>query len=397
MEWNSQFRQLVSHNEDLKKLVEKGYAVSLDSNHLVIRDIPYLNETCELKIGAIVSKLSFVDPHHVRQVDHQVYFSGSHPCETDGTIIKNFGGGPTSIPLQATDIKVERSFSNKPVDRGAFSDHFEKIENYVALISGPAMQKYPEQTPYTFREYDSHGDSVFKFNDTLTSRAEIGDLASKLKEDVIAIIGLGGTGGYILDFLVKTPVKEIRGFDYDPYYIHNAFRSPGALREDELGKSKAEVYQNRYENFRNGIATESKFISADSEDELSGVTFAFVCVDKGSARAEIHTLLIKMGISFIDVGMGLNRDMGEIGGLVRTTYFPAGHAQIIADKKLAPLADYADDVYKSNIQISELNALNASMAVVKYKQIRGFYTDTSRNYHTLFDISDSKNIGENEL
>ena len=61
MKWNSQLHQLVSHNDDLKRLVDKGYAVALDSNHLIIRDIPYLNENGELKIGAIVSKLEFID------------------------------------------------------------------------------------------------------------------------------------------------------------------------------------------------------------------------------------------------------------------------------------------------------------------------------------------------
>ena len=397
MEWNSQFLQLVSHNEDLKKLVDKGYAVSIDSNHLVIRDIPYLNDQGELKIGAIVSKLNFIDPLNVRQVDHQIYFSGSHPFELNGSMIANFGGGPHSIVLESSDISVERSFSNKPISTGAFVDHYEKIENYVALICGPAMEKFHGITPYTFQQYESYGDSTFKFNDTLTSRAEIGDLAKKFKDDIVAIIGLGGTGSYILDYLVKTPVKEIRGFDYDKYHIHNAFRSPGALVEDEFGRSKAEVYQNRYENFRSGVKMESKFILAGSESELSGVTFAFVSVDKGSARGEIHSILIQMGIPFIDVGMGLNREQGKIGGLVRTTYFSPENAQTISEKGLAPLADYADDVYKTNIQISELNALNASMAVLKFKQIRGFYRDIGGHYNTLYDISDSKNIGENEL
>ena len=397
MEWNSQFLQLVSHNKDLQQLVEKGYAVSLDSNHLIIRDIPYLNELGDLKIGAIVSKLVFLDSLHVSQEDHQIYFCGSHPYEATGHMIANFGGGPISISLMATDIIVERSFSNKPIDTGAYIDHFNKIENYVALISGAAMERHPESTPYTFKQYDSYGDTVFKFNDTLTSRAEIGDLASKLKEDVIAIIGLGGTGSYILDFIVKSPVKEIRGFDYDKYYIHNAFRSPGALKEEELQKSKAEVYQSRYENFRSGIKTEPTYIVAGSESELKGVTFAFVCVDKGSARLEIHELLINMEIPFIDVGMGLSRENEKIGGLIRTTFFSVEDAKAIANKRLAPLADYPDDVYKTNIQISELNALNASMAVLKYKQARGFYNDVSNNYHMLFDISDSKNIGEHEL
>lgn len=397
MEWNLQLTRLVNHNEDLRKLLDRGYAIALDSNHLVVRDIPYLNEHGELKVGAIVCKLCIVDENNVQVDDHQIYFSGSHPYELNGQPIANFGGGQMTIALRSTDIKVERSFSNKPTIKGKYADHFEKIENYVALISGPAMEKYPEATPLTYAQYESIGDSIFKISDTLTSRAQILDLTASFNDEVIAIIGLGGTGAYILDFMVKTPVRQIRGFDFDKYYVHNAFRSPGSLRTEDLGKSKAEVYQSRYENFRNGLHLEAKFILADSEDELADITFAFVCVDKGESRAKIHDLLIKLGIPFIDVGMGLNREGDVITGMIRTTYFSTDDARAVSEKKLAPLADYPDDVYKANIQISELNALNASMAVIKYKQIRGFYKDANKYYNMLFDISDNRNVGENEL
>ena len=141
----------------------------------------------------------------------------------------------------------------------------------------------------------------------------------------------------------------------------------------------------------------SKFILADSEEDLNGATFAFVCVDKGSARAGIFELLLKMRIPFIDVGMGLNRDNGTIGGMIRTTYYSPDDAAVIVAKNLAPMVDYPDDVYKANIQISELNAFNACLAVLKYKQVRGFYKDSSNFYNMLFDISDNRNVGENEL
>jgi len=41
--------------------LEKGYALSVDSAYLIIRDVPYLNEQKELQIGAIASKLVFVN------------------------------------------------------------------------------------------------------------------------------------------------------------------------------------------------------------------------------------------------------------------------------------------------------------------------------------------------
>jgi len=207
----------------------------------------------------------------------------------------------------------------------------------------------------------------------LTSRAEITDLSAKFNNDVVAVIGLGGTGAYVLDLIAKTPVLEIRAFNLDSFHVHNAFRSPGRLDETELGKSKAEVYGARYNNFRHGLSVTSKFLDESCCEELNGVTFAFVCVDKGSSRAGIFKLLISMGIPFIDVGMGLNRNRGSLNGQIRATYYSSNNANELYDKGLAPLTDNPDNLYKTNIQISELNAFNACLAVIKYKQLRGFY------------------------
>lgn len=390
--------ELANHNDDIDRLLKKGYAVAFDPDHyLVVRDIPYLDGNRALQVGAIVSKFDDLGGNKIGQVDHQILFAGSHPHEMDGTPIRNLGGGPTTLALSETskDVKVERSFSNKPPS-GNFDDFFAKIESYVAIISGPAISLHGAN-PLTFRVVEcGASQSPFKFRDTLTSRAEIGDLASKFKEDVVAIIGLGGTGAYVLDFLVKTPVREIRGFDRDPFYVHNAYRSPGRLDEAEFQKSKAEMYQSRYDNFRTGLTLKPKFIDATCSDDLQGVTFAFVCVDKGSSRAGIFDLLIALKIPFIDVGMGLDRRNGPLNGMLRATYFSTEHAKALRGKGLVELADSEDDAYRTNVQIAELNALNACLAVLRFKQLRGFYLDEAHLEHLLFSINDLTILGNAE-
>ncbi len=392
------FQKLVSHNDDINRLVEKGYAVGFDSNYLIIRDIPYLDNENRLQIGAIVTKLVFTDQVGVTQDDHQIFFAGTVPHNIDGTPIRNLGGGPTQLALSEAckDVVVQRSFSNKPRAGGKFQDFFEKIESYVSIICGPAMELH-DVTPYTFRvEKEVVTDSIFKYHDTLTSRAEINDLSAKFREDIVAVIGLGGTGAYLLDFLIKTPVKEIRAFDLDLFHVHNAFRSPGRLENSELGQSKAQVYKYRYDNFRTGLSVEPRFIDASCDKELDGVTFAFVCVDKGSSRAEIFDLLISKGIPFIDAGMGLKRKDSMLKGMLRTTNYSAENAKKLRDKGLAPLTDNLDDLYKTNIQIGELNALNACLAVIRFKQLRGFYLEENPYYNLIFEIGELKLFGTSE-
>ena len=103
-------------------MVEKGYAVAFDTNYLVVRDIPYLDDQKRLQIGAIVTKLIFVDNERVIQDDHQIFFAGSIPHSLDGKPIPNLGDGPTQLTLSeaSADVVVQRSFSNKPRTGGKF-------------------------------------------------------------------------------------------------------------------------------------------------------------------------------------------------------------------------------------------------------------------------------------
>ena len=383
------FRQLVSHNDDLRRLLEKGYAIAFDSNHLIVRDVPYLDETGAARAGAFVCPLDFVDQQHVRLTNHQILFSGGPPHGLNGKPIPNLGGGPATLALtqRCSDLRVERSFSHKPLPSGHYLDLFHKIETYAGVIAGPAIDRHGSAV-LTFRAVEvTDEDPIFKFNDTLTSRARIGDLRAKLEGEVIALIGLGGTGSYLLDLLIKSPVREIHAFDHDTYHIHNAYRSPGSLAPEDLGRAKAEVFQKRYENFRTGLRCEVKLLDRTSTNEVAGITFAFVCVDKGSARKEIVDLLIDRGIPFIDVGMGLLRRRGELLGMLRTTYVAPVGAEPVRELTLLPLADEPDAEYKVNIQIAELNALNAAMAIIKFKQLRGFYGGKSAD-HLAFDVAD---------
>lgn len=387
---------LANHNPDIRRLLEKGYALADGDGYLIVRDVPYLDAAGALQWAAFVTKLEPVDQHRVRQHNHQVSFTGGTPYDRDGRPVPNLGEQAGGFSVGRDDVVVQRTFSNKPMDgRGGFADFFEKIEHYTAIIAGPAMARHGA-SPFTFR-CDEAGapPSVFNYRDALTARAEIGDLAAKLKDEVVAVIGLGGTGAYVLDFLVKSPVKSIRAFDGDDYFVHNAFRSPGELQDGDLGRPKAEVYQRRYDGFRTGLAARVTYIDASSGADLDGVTFAFVCVDKGTARAGIFDLLIGLGIPFIDVGLGLDRDQGALNGTVRTTYYPPEFAALLRVKALAEEVDRPDDAYRQNVQIAELNAINACLAIIRYKQAKGVYVDDQAPLHLLMDLGKLKLFGGN--
>ena len=97
--------------------------------------------------------------------------------------------------------------------------------------------------------------SVFKFHDTLTSRAGIRRLRGpswKTTSSRSSASAALARCSY-LDFLSRARVKEIRGFDRDGFHVHNAFRAPG--RTDPKGVRQAQsksVMKRRYGNFRHG-------------------------------------------------------------------------------------------------------------------------------------------------
>lgn len=83
--------------------------------------------------------------------------------------------------------------------------------------------------------------------------------------------------------------------------------------------------------------------------------------------------------------------------MLRTTCYPVEDSKKTLDKNLAPLTDQPDDIYRTNIQIGELNALNACLAVIKFKQSRGFYFEEIPFYHLTFKVGDFAMLGLSKL
>ena len=215
-------------------------------------------------------------------------------------------------------------------------------------------------------------ESVFKYADTASSRARITAISARLEVGKVAIVGVGGTGSYILDFLVKTPIKEIHIFDGDMFASHNAFRSPGAASVEALRErpTKAAYHKKVYENLRHRIYEHEYALTASNASELDEMEFAF------------------LGVGFIDVGMGLDADCGTIAGLITTTTVTNAKRDHIPNRISFAAPDEIED-YDGNIQIAELNALNAALAVIKWKKLRGFYA-TNRNEHfTVYTLSEN--------
>ena len=385
---------LISLSPDLRRLESEGYEVEVRSGYLLLNHIPYVTEARDIKYGTLVSELTLAGEKTSRPKTHVVMFTGAMPCDSEGR--------PLSQILHSSDRKqlarglvIDHQFSSKPPD--GYSDYYEKMTTYEGIISGPAQTIDPSETAQTFAVVeDQDEDSVFKYIDTASSRAGIGAISEKLRVGAVAIVGLGGTGSYILDLVAKTPVREIHLFDGDRLGQHNAFRSPGAPSVEVLkaAPQKAVHFRETYSAMRRNIFAHGH-VDDSVVDSLRAMDFVFVAVDRGEARRLIVERLEEFGVPFIDVGMGVEEVEKSLLGLLRVSTVTDQSREKI--HTTLPIADHDElDDYSSNIQISELNALNAALAVIKWKKLLGFYTDLEKEHTTLYQIDGNHLINEDK-
>jgi len=390
-------QRLISLSPDLLRLRDEGYNVSIVDGHLVIRDVPYVDGTKSVRIGALVSTLDLAGDVTAKPGTHVAMFIGGYPCDKEGGELGKIRHQSGRVPV-GPNLVVDHSFSSKPP--AGYADYHEKMTTYVAIISNPAQAITPTVTAQTFPVIEADGErDVFKYIDTSSSRSRIGDLGGKLASERVAIVGLGGTGAYVLDLMSKTPVRELHLFDGDKFLQHNAFRAPGAASVEELRSApyKVEYYANVYSRFRHGVSPHRYRLEPGNVSELEGMAFVFVCVDHGPSRKVIIDYLIEHRVPFIDVGMGLFREGDALGGIVRVTAgTPGATAHITEGKRVSFGADEGGDEYRTNIQLADLNALNAALAVIKWKKQRGFYLDLERERHSLYTIDGNDMLNEDK-
>lgn len=373
----------------IQRLLDEGFTVGFGPGYLLVHDIPCVTTEGKVAYGTIVCPLADNLGEVLPPDEHQVWWQGPYPCHHTGLPIEPIRH--TSQPQALWDgFEVQHRFSNKPVGH-KFPDHYSKVTNYIWIIANEARKLDPSLDPRTFKILPPlEDDSVFRYRDTASSRADIVAVASKLAMRRIAFIGLGGTGAYALDLVAKTPAQQLHLFDGDVFLQHNAFRAPGAAAETDLQAKmpKVEYFARIYDQMRKGITPHPYFITEDNIEELGDFDFVFICVDRGPVRKLIGEYLIGRGIPFVDVGMDLrlNPERLTLFGTCRVTQTSPTKSDHFHVR--APMVeDPEDDLYRKAIQVADLNCVNAAFAVMRWKQFCGFYDDEFEPHNLNFSVN----------
>ena len=378
-------KQLV-HRPDLQRLISEGYEVEIRGAYALVHHIPYVNKNTDIKYGTLVSVINSGNGVGT----HVIEFIGEQPCDKEGNVLtclvhqshsqgKNLGN----------DITVNYSFSNKPI--GGYANYYDKFVQYIKIIAAPAISKDKHVTAQTFRVYTEIKSQVFQYEDSNSARAEIGAISEKLENQKVGIVGLGGSGSYVLDLMAKCPVKCIHIYDGDMFCQHNAFRAPGAAGIEDLEKcnSKVEYFSAIYSKMHKGIVAHDTFVSEDNLILLGELDFVFLCVDRGETKKIVVEYLLEHEIPFVDTGIGVTNVDNALVGQTRTTFVSTRLNRGLFSIDMTE-GDEDDQAYGSNIQIAELNALSACLAVMRWKKHCGFYQDLREYCVDVYSINDGE-------
>lgn len=385
---------LISRSPDLLRLRQKGYQIQVRGGLLLVSHVPYVTTERTVAYGTLISKLSLAGDVTTKP-DHVAYFQGGAPCDSNGSPLGQVILSSSQENL-AEGVDVDHTFSSKPPD--GYPDHYEKMTRYINILLGHAQTIDSEVTAKTYIAIDSEEEeSVFRYIDTASDRVGIGAVTAKLRFGKVAIVGLGGTGSYILDLLAKTPIQEIHLFDGDVFSQHNAFRAPGAASLEELGKLplKVDYLHGIYDKMHRGVIPHCYGIDESNVHELQDMDFVFLSMDGGSMKRAIVEKLVEYKISFIDVGMGVSKAEDSLTAKLRVTVGTEQRNSHIWEKSAIPFADVvAENRYDSNIQIADLNSLNATLAVIKWKKMAGFYADQKQENMSVYTVSGNHLVNE---
>jgi len=365
-----------------RRLLDEDYCLTFEGSHLIVEHIPYVTPAGAVAYGRLA--LPVIISGEVVQDDagdHRIWFIGQQPFDERGNPLP--GPSPEAHAV-SEHLVADFMISSKPRSTGVFNNMYDKITSYVRVLSHPATVLDSSVTARPGSGWTEIPDDLpFVYADTGTARAGLAEMNAVFRGHRIGIIGLGGTGSYILDQVAKTWVERIELFDGDQLDNHNAFRAPGAADLTDLATrpNKAEYFARQYSRMHTGITAHPTYLTAGHLDELAACTFVFMAAADADEKPAILAWLRARNIPTIEVGMGIRDENGRLSGLVATV----NHRPDRPEPPVSASAGAANE-YDRNIQVADLNSLNAMLAVISWKKQLGYYAGLNHPDETVYKL-----------
>lgn len=137
------------------------------------------------------------------------------------------------------------------------------------------------------------------------SRTEIvmgSENLQKIKQSSVAVLGVGGVGGYVAEMLARTGVMNITLVDFDKIDVSNLNRQIIATTKN-IGKFKVEEFKNRLEDINPNcnVTIFNTKLTEITIPQIINNSFNFVidCIDDISAKVDLAKFCTKNNINLI--------------------------------------------------------------------------------------------------
>src|ERR1035438_10405011 len=118
----------INRSADLTRLRNEGYDLEIRSDHLLVKDVPYVAPGRIVKRGILVMPLKLAGDVTVKPENHVAHFIGEYPCRADGTPFESIFNASTRREL-GTGVVIDHTFSAKPMPSGAYENYYDKVRS----------------------------------------------------------------------------------------------------------------------------------------------------------------------------------------------------------------------------------------------------------------------------
>ena len=264
-----------------------------------------------------------------------------------------------------------------------YEDAWEALNNYIkqiyALFLGQsASSGEVAPRPYTF---DVLGDQ-------LPEAVDWRDLVAKERA---AIIGLGGVGAWIADFVVKADPAELHGWDYDCIEPKNILRMPGGSDPSVwIGRPKADWFQETYSLIHTNVHGHNvKVLPANVQEVIERTTFAFVAVDDADDRMMLCNALANAAIPFIVAGLSPVRKDKRVKVSMRIV---TAHVGVSSWREAIPQVGQAGQDDYGSLDLPDVYSMAAGWAIQSWRKMRGQFWQEQRVECLDYSASDQSLI-----
>ena len=358
----------------------RGWTIGVDHDRISVSEVPYRRKDgeagrCQIAVETQDDGLTMKAPEH-GGASHAARLIGvSEGCAYQAN------GEPVGNVLW-TDGTNECVISIKR-DDGEYENVWHALFVYTVRVAGEVGREEREQVERVF-EFEIAGE------DSRDMRA----WRDRARGQRIGIVGLGGVGLWILDLMSKTDVSEIMIWDGDEIEGRNLLRAPGWAGQDAIGKNKARFFGEHYQRMRKGITIYPEYWQPDEPaDVLGDLDFVFVAVDKAETRTALCEKLEQTGVPFIDVGMGIELRQGRVGGSCQVFFSGEDPGRWRIGIPTAE-GEGEDEYYE--LQLADLGALNAALAVGTWRRHIGQYEGEAKDWLIRYWIENNDLLKKTE-